>query len=87
MQSVARHEDYSLPSLSKSISTAAARAGIHTGHTYIFDFYVASLRTIAREGLTGFLKRETLPYRIVADSHYDPLRTTYTERFLNRLHL
>jgi hypothetical protein len=85
MKQVANQEGSSLPSLSGSIGSAAARAGVQTGQTHIFDFYVDSLRTITDEGLDTYLLREALPYRVVAASHFDPNRITYTERFLRRL--
>ena len=50
MQHVAKQEESSLPSLSGSIGSAAARAGVQTGQTHIFDFYVDSLRTIDQRG-------------------------------------
>ena len=85
MQHVAEQEESSLPSLSGSIGSAAARAGVQTGQTHIFDFYVDSLRTIDDEGLVNYARRETLPYRVVAAGHFDPNRMTHTERLIRRL--
>jgi hypothetical protein len=85
MQHVAKQEGSSLPSLSGSIGSAAARAGVQTGQTHIFDFYVDSLRTINNEGLANYTRRKTLPYRVVAAGHFNPNRITHTERLLRRL--
>jgi hypothetical protein len=85
MQHVAKQEGSSLPSISRSIGSAAARAGVQTGQTHIFDFYIDSLRTITNEGLVNYARRETLPYRVVAAGHFDPNRFTHTERLLRRL--
>lgn len=85
MQYVAKQQGYSLPSLSRSIGATAARAGVQTGQTHIFDFYADSLRTITSEGLAHYARRETLPYRVVAAGHLDPMRMTHTERLLRRL--
>ena len=85
MQQVVTQEGSSLPSLSGSIGSAAARAGVQTGKTHIFDFYVDSLRFISHEGLATYMLRETLPYRLAAAGHFDPNRITHTERFLRRL--
>lgn len=85
MQQVAKQEGCSLPSMSRSIGSAAARAGVQTGQTHIFDFYVDSLRIIGEEGLVNYMRRETLPYRVVAASHFNPNRITHTERLLRRL--
>ena len=84
MQQVAKQEKTSIHSLSTSIGAAAVRAGVQTGHKHILDFYIASLRTINDEGLTKYTQRVTLPYRMVAASHLDPVYLTYTERFLQR---
>jgi hypothetical protein len=84
MQQVAEQEKTSIHSLSNSIGAAAVRAGVQTGHKHILDFYIASLRTITAEGLTKYTQRVTLPYRIVAVSHFDPMYLTYTERLLRR---
>ena len=84
MQQVAKQEKTSILSLSNSIGAAAVRAGVQTGHIHILDFYIASLRTINAEGLTKYTQRVTLPYRMVAVSHLDPMYLTYTERLLRR---
>ncbi|HSB65978.1 MAG TPA: hypothetical protein VLD65_05320, partial [Anaerolineales bacterium] len=85
LQQVAKQEKTSIYSLSNSIGAAAVRAGVKTGHEHILDFYVASLRTIRAEGLMKYTQRVTLPYRMVAASHFDPMVLTYTERLLRRL--
>lgn len=84
LQQAAKREKTSISSLSSSIGAAAVRAGVQTGHKHILSFYTASLRTINAEGLTRYTQRVTLPYRMVAASHLDPLYPTYTERFLRR---
>jgi hypothetical protein len=81
---VAKQEKTSIHSLSNSIGAAAVRAGVQTGHIHILDFYIASLRTITAEGLAKYTGRVTLPYRVVAASHFDPMHLTYTERLLRR---
>jgi hypothetical protein len=84
LQQVAKQEKTSLYSLSNSIGAAAVRAGVQTGHKHILDFYIASLRTIAAEGLMKYTQRVTLPYRTAAASHFDPMHLTFTERLLRR---
>ena len=84
MQQVAKQEKISIHSLSNSIGAAAVRAGVQTGHIHIIDFYIASLRTITAEGLMKYTQRVTLPYRMVASSHFDPMYETHTERLLRR---
>ena len=84
MQQVANQEGCSLQSISGSIGSAAARTGVQTGQTHIFDFYVDSLRIIGEDGLVNYMRRETLPYRVVAVGHFDPNRISHTERLLRR---
>jgi len=82
---VAARENTSINTLSSSIGAAVFRAGIKTVNIHIFDFYIASLRTIKDAGLVEYTKRVTLPYRMVAASHLDPLSLTNTERLLKRI--
>jgi hypothetical protein len=84
LQQVAKQEKTSIYELSNSIGAAAVRAGVKTSHKHIFDFYIASLRTISAEGLLAYTQRVTLPYRMVAASHFDPMHVTYTQRLLRR---
>jgi len=85
LQQVAKQEGRSLRSVSLLIATGAVRAGVQMGHTYIFDYYRDALHTITTEGLPAYAQRVTKPYLTVAVGHFDPKRTTYTERLLQRL--
>ena len=85
LQRVAKQEGRSLRSVSLLIATGAVRAGVQMGHTYIFDYYRDALHTITTEGLPAYAQRVTKPYLTVAVGHFDPKRTTYTERLLQRL--
>lgn len=85
MEQVAKQEERSLWSISSLIAAGAARAGAQVGKVHIFDFYDRSLRTITAEGYYSYALRVIKPYRLVASSHFDPERITYTERALRRL--
>jgi hypothetical protein len=85
LQQVAAHEGSSLRSVSSLIAAGAARAGVQMGQVHIFDYYQRSLHTIAEEGLAAYARRVTRPYWSVSRSHFDPGRTTYTERLLRHL--
>jgi hypothetical protein len=85
LQQVTKQEGHSLQSVSSLIAAGAVRAGVQMGHTYIFDYYRDALRTITTEGLPAYAQRVAKPYLTVAVSHFDPKRTTYTERLLRRV--
>ncbi len=85
LQRVAKQEGRSLRSVSSLIAAGAVRAGVQMGHTYIFDYYHDTLRTIIKEGLPAYTQRVAKPYLTAAAGHFDPQRTTYTERLLQRL--
>ncbi len=82
LQQVAKQENSSVRSLSAMIAAGAVRAGVRVGQLYIFDFYKDALRTINQEGLSLYSKRVTLPYLVVARSHFDTSRVSYTERLV-----
>jgi len=85
LQQVANQEGRTLRSVSSVIAAGAVRAGVQIGHIYIFDYYHDALGTIAKEGLPAYARRVAKPYLAVAVTHFDPRRTTYTERLLQRL--
>jgi hypothetical protein len=85
LQRVAKQEGRSLRSVSSLIAAGAVRAGVQMGHTYIFDYYHDALRVMTTEGLAAYAQRVAKPYLTVAVGHFDPQRTTYTERLLQRL--
>jgi hypothetical protein len=85
LQQVAEQEGRSLRSISSLIAAGALRAGVRTGQVHIFDYYQDALRIIAKEGLPAYTRRVTRPYLAVAWGHFDPERTTYTERLIQRL--
>lgn len=84
LQNVAIQEDRSLQSVSSLIATGALQAGVQLGHSHIFDYYQDALDIINTEGLPVYSRRVTRPYFAVAKSHFDPERTTITERLFRR---
>jgi hypothetical protein len=82
IQGIANREDRSLESVSAIIAAGAARAGIHVGQTYIFDYYQDALRLINKEGLEFYSRRVSRPYLVAASAHFYPKRLTHTERLL-----
>ena len=61
------------------------RAGVQTGRTQIFDFYREALGTIAQLGLPAYARQVSRPYLAVVRGHFDPARTTHTERLVGRV--
>jgi hypothetical protein len=84
LQQTARQEGRSIGTLSSLIAAGALRAGYRLGSVHIFDYYQEALRSINNEGWGTYLRRAARPYFIVAKSHFDPKRITYTERGLRR---
>lgn len=82
LQRVARQEGRPMQELAAALSLGAARAGLQLGSTYVVDYYRQALRTVAAEGLDGYLRRVSQPYARSVAGHLDPARRTYTERFL-----
>lgn len=85
LQTTSRQEGRSLPEVSAALGLAAARAGVGLGNTHIFEFYRMALGEIQREGLLTFLRRVSTPYLARAGRHFDPGRSTQTDRFLRWL--
>jgi hypothetical protein len=84
LKQATKQEGRSLRSTSSLIAAGAVRAGVQIGQVHIFDYYEDALRTIAREGMAVYARRVTRPYLAVAKGHFDPRKTTYTERLLQR---
>jgi len=85
LQRVAEQEGRTLRSVSSLVAAGAMRAGIHMGHTYVFDYYQDALHIISTEGLPAYAQRVSRPYLAVAAAHLNPQRTTHTERLAGRL--
>jgi hypothetical protein len=85
LQTTSRQEGRSLPEVSAALGLAAARAGVELGNAHIFDFYRTALAEIQREGLLSFLRRVATPYVARAGRHFDPARSTQTDRVLHWL--
>lgn len=85
LRQIVEREGYSLWSVSSLIAGGAVRAGIQMGHAHIFDYYADALHTIANEGVAAYARRVIVPYLSVSRGHFDPRRTSYTERLLSRL--
>lgn len=85
LQRTARQEKRSIGMLSSSVAAGALRAGYQLGSLYIFDYYQGALGKINADGWWTYVRRVAKPYSIVARSHFDPNRTTYTEKGLRRI--
>jgi hypothetical protein len=86
LQNVAIKEDRSLQSVSSLIATGALQAGVQLGHSHIFNYYQDALGTINTEGLPLYSRRVTRPYFAAAKNHFDPERSSFTERLFGLRH-
>lgn len=82
LKRVARQENLPLSKTSALLAAGAMRAGIQVGQTYVFEYYLDSLRTINNEGINAYLQRVSGPYRLAVVDHFNPVHKTSTERFL-----
>lgn len=85
LQQTARQEKRSIGMLSSSVAAGALRAGYRLGSLHIFEYYQGALGKISQDGWWTYIRRAAKPYSIVARSHFDPTRITYTEKGLRRL--
>lgn len=82
LQAVANQEGRSIYVTSSLIALGALRTGIRMGNTHIFEYYRDALNDIGSDGLEGYVKRVTAPYRLTVVHHLSPRNKTYTERYL-----
>jgi hypothetical protein len=86
LQDIAQREGRSPADVSAALAGAAARAGVALGSIHVFHFYRDALGAIREEGLLRFLRRIVTPYVSRAGHHFNPRESTFTERYLRRLH-
>ena len=79
LQQVAKQAGPARGQSSSLLAAGAVRAGVQLGSTYIFNYYQDALQTIGKEGWTHYAWRVSKPYLVVAASHLDPKRVSFTE--------
>lgn len=84
LRAMADQEGQSIYRTSSLIAQGAVRTGIKMGNLYVFDYYRDALDTIASEGLRGYVRRVSRPYRRAVAYHFEPRNKTHTERYLQR---
>jgi hypothetical protein len=82
---VAHSEGRSLLEVSVGIGIAFFNAARHVGRQHVLDPYDEDLAPLRREGFGSYAARVSRPYAAAVQRHFDPARTTLTERGLSRL--
>jgi hypothetical protein len=85
LRRTARREDRSLLEVSVGIGLAFFNSARHVGRQHVLDPYTEDLRPLRREGFGAYATRVGRRYAEAVARHFDPDRTTLTERGLERL--
>jgi hypothetical protein len=85
LRATAARERRSLLEVSEGIGLAFLHAARHVGRQHVLDPYAEDLRPVRAEGFGAYAARISRPYAEAIARHFDPERTTYTERALDRM--
>jgi len=81
----ADRERKSLLEVSVGMGLAFFNAARHVGRQHVLDPYTEDLKPVRDEGFGAYALRVGRPYAQAITGHFDPRRTTLTERALDRL--
>jgi hypothetical protein len=85
LRRTAVREDRSLLEVSVGVGLAFFNSARHIGRQHVLDPYTEDLRPVRDEGFGAYAGRVSRPYADAVARHFDPGRTTLTERGLDRL--
>jgi hypothetical protein len=85
LQRVAARERRSLLEVSVGMGLAFFNAARKVGRQHVLDPYTEDLRPVRDEGFGAYAARVSRPYADAVARHFDPERSTLTERALGRL--
>lgn len=85
LQATAARERRSLLDVSTGIGLAFFNSARHVGRQHLLDPYSEDLEPLRDEGFGAYAARVSRPYGAAVVRHFDPSRTTLTERGLDRL--
>jgi hypothetical protein len=78
-------EERPLLEVSAGVGLAFLLSARTVGREHLVVPYREDWRPVRREGFAGYARRITRPYRRAVEGHFDPERTSWTERGLARL--
>jgi len=81
----ADREERSLLEVSAGVGIAFFNSARKVGRQHVLDPYTEDLRPVRDEGFAGYAWRVSKPYARAVSRHFDPRRTSLTERGLERL--
>ncbi len=85
LRTVARRERRSLLEVSVGMGLAFFNAARKVGRQHVLDPYTQDLRPVRDEGFGAYAARVSKPYAQAVARHFDPSRSTLTERTVKRL--
>ena len=85
LQRTAARERRSLLEVSSGMGLAFLLSARHLGREHLVTPYREDWQPLREEGFAAYSRRISEPYRTAIGGHFDPERTTWTERALGRL--
>jgi hypothetical protein len=85
LRAEAAREQRSLLEVSTGVGIAFFNSARHVGRQHLLDPYNEDLRPLRDEGFGAYAARVSRPYGQAVARHFDPGRTTLTERGIKRL--
>ena len=85
LRRVAARERRSVLEVSVGMGLAFFNSARKVGRQHVLDPYTEDLRPVRDEGFGAYAARVSRPYADAVASHFDPARSTLTERALDRL--
>ena len=85
LRRTAAHERLSLLEVSSGMGLAFLLSARRVGREHLVTPYREDWRPLREEGFGAYAARVARPYREAVTGHFDPGRTTWTERALDRL--
>ena len=85
LRAEADREQRSLLEVSAGVGLAFFNSARKVGRQHLLDPYSEDLRPVRDEGFAAYARRVSAPYATAVGRHFDPRRTSLTERALDRL--
>jgi DNA-directed RNA polymerase subunit F len=85
LQRTAARERRSLLEVSSGMGLAFMLSARHLGREHLVTPYREDWQPLREEGFAAYSRRISEPYRTAIEDHFDPARSTWTERALDRL--
>lgn len=85
LRTTAVREQRTLLEVSTGVGAAFFNSARHMGREHLLDSYREDLRPLRQEGFGAYAARVSRPYGAAVAGHFDPTRTSLTEKGIDRL--